>query len=146
MQEVALNLKKTKQKKHYGALEKKKQKTVAVIATWHGSKFVRSFLVEHGTVRVLQQGEHANTCGLVVCHAKLIWLAGLNPGAKSNSALQSPEWGSRWGSQDDLLSYFYIPPGLSGWRRHFLHTIYKAALLYSCLSLSCLFWVGYLLS
>lgn len=76
--------------------------------------FQLCFLVKHRPARVLQQREHANTCGLVVCHAKLIWLAGLNPGAKSNSVLQSPEWGSRWGSQDDLPSYFCIQPGANG--------------------------------
>lgn len=132
MQEVALNLKKVME--HC----KKKKNTLAVITTWHGSKFVRSFLGEHRTVRVLQQGEHANTCGLVVCHAKLIWLAGLNPGAKSNSALQNPEWDSRWGSQDDLPSYSYILLGVKGWIRHFLHLNCTPILLLSLFG--CRWW------
>lgn len=118
MQEASLNLKKVKK---CCRKKKTKKKPVAVITTWHGSKFARGFLVELRTVRVQQQGEHANTCGLVVCHAKLIWLAGLIPGAKSNSALQSPEWGCRWGSQDDLPSCFYIPLGMYCWITHFLH-------------------------
>lgn len=97
------------------------------------SKFVQCFLDQHRPVRVQQQGEHANTCGLVVCHAKLIWLAGLNPGVKSNSALQSPEWGSTWGSQDDLPSYFYIQTGVKGWAGCFLLTLnYSIIVLFLC--------------
>lgn len=91
-------------KRRYRAL----RNSVAVKRTWRASKFVRRFLDQRGPVRVLQQGEHANTCGLLVCRAKLIWLAGLNPGAKSNSVLQSPEWGSRWGSQDDLHRFDFL--------------------------------------
>lgn len=134
IQELALNLKKVTERC-------KKEYTEPVIATWHVSKCARSFLVEPRTARVLQQGEHANTCGLVVCHAKLIWLAGLNPGAKSNSALQSPEWGSRWGSQDDLPSYLNIPLGVKAWMRHFLQTVNKAALLSCCFHFGCHWWL-----